>query len=236
MASTEQFGFVFAVTYLLVFTALLGLIPLDLQGSELTPDTIIPVDPVLVSGFSESQTINKTDMTTLYLTSFQYTLGDFDFIALYDPGTPTTIHIVAKSYWLGYLWFGDVDPAILTRPDGSQVGGISTTQIDSDATDGTIRYVMQLYYSGNSAGSLVIYWNTTAYATSQLAWDAGELYLLHGWGIGDSATANIGMLLIGLLTFTLPNVPTAIQVLFGAPYWASIVYILWFIFKEMIPF
>lgn len=209
------------------------MVPIDLQGQGTTPETIIPVDPVLVSGFSEDETFNKTVMTT-GLDSHQYTLGDNDFIAWYDAGATTTIRLAAKLYYFGVIWLGDLDAVVFTSQEGTNRGtGLTTTEIDADATDGSVRYSLQFYESGNSAGSLVIYWNTTAYATSQLAWNASELFLLHGWGIGDSATTNIAVLLISVLTFSLPNVPASIQVIFGASYWASIIYILWFIFKEM---
>ena len=80
------------------------------------------------------------------------------------------------------------------------------------------------------------YYNTTTYATASLAWDADALYFLHGVGIESTATNDIGALIISLLLLQLPEVPPLIAVFLAVPIWACIVYVLWFIIKEMIPF
>jgi hypothetical protein len=95
---------------------------------------------------------------------------------------------------------------------------------------------MILDVSGNSAGFLVAYWNTTTYSTAVLAWNADELYFIHGIGIDTSATANIGALLVGLLTLSIPEVPVLVNVFLAVPVWACIIYVLWYVVKEMIPF
>ena len=95
---------------------------------------------------------------------------------------------------------------------------------------------MQFTSSGAAAGALVCYWNTTTYATSSLAWASNELYMLHGVGIESTATNDIGALIISLLLLQLPQVPTLVNVFLAVPIWACIVYVLWFIIKEMIPF
>ena len=90
--------------------------------------------------------------------------------------------------------------------------------------------------SSSAAGALVLYWNTTTYATSSDAWDNDDLYMLHGVGIESTATNDIGALIISLLLLRLPEVPPLVNVLLAVPIWACIIYVLWFIIKEMIPF
>jgi len=106
------------------------------------------------------------------------------------------------------LWLGQVDEVKFMSPDGIDRGvDVSFTNIDSDADDGAVRYSMQFSTSGQSAGAFVFYWNTTTYSNSSLAWDADELYMLHGIGIESTATNDIGALIISLLLLQLPGVP-----------------------------
>ena len=76
----------------------------------------------------------------------------------------------------------------------------------------------------------------TEYEDPEDAWDNDVLILLHGLGIEDTATANIGALIISLLLLQLPEVPTLINIFIAVPIWACIVYVIWYIIKEMIPF
>ena len=108
--------------------------------------------------------------------------------------------------------------------------------MDTDDTDGSHRYDLKFIDSGDSAGKLVIYWNVTAYPDINDAWDNNALHILHGMGIEDTATANIGALIVSLLLLQLPDVPVLINLILVTPIWACIVYVLWFIIKEMIPF
>ena len=98
------------------------------------------------------------------------------------------------------------------------------------------RQDLRFTVNGDSAGKLVVYWNVTAYPAIADAWMAGDLQLLHGMGIEDTATANIGALIISLLLLQLPGVPVLVNMFLAVPIWACIVFVLWFIIKEMIPF
>ena len=142
----------------------------------------------------------------------------------------------AKEYWLG-IWFGFMDFCDFISPTGTNLGSVITfTTIDTYADNGTARFDL-LFESGTSdAGGLIIYWNTTTNEDSYNAWLDNELYFLHGVGISATATNDIGALLIGLLFFSLPDVPVLLQIIFVTPLWASIIYVLWYVIKEMIPF
>jgi hypothetical protein len=110
------------------------------------------------------------------------------------------------------------------------------SEIAGDAEDGAVRYDLKYTDSGNDAGGFVVYWNTTAYADPEDAWDNDVLFLLHGMGIDATAAGNIFSLLVKLLTFSLPDVPILIGIIIGVLPWACIVYLCWFIIKESLPF
>jgi len=223
-------GFVFSLIFIIVFSTLLASVPAGLQGTEIEVDTVIPIDAGLVTGFAERKNYTGAEFTA---GSYEYTLNNRDWIAL---ATSTTLTLVAKVYtW--FLWLGHVDPCNFVSTDGTDRGEeLAFTEITTDAEDGAVRYSLQLLLSGDSAGSFVVYWNTTTYDNATQAWDNDELYLLHGVGFDTSATSNIGALLVNLLLLQLPEVPVLVNVFLAVPVWACIVYVLWYVIKEMIPF
>lgn len=224
-------GFVFCVVYILVFATVLNTIPAGLQGSESTVETVVPIDPALVTGFAESESYCGDNFTSgLY----EYSLNEKDWIA-YDSGT--YFELVKKVKIGGFLWLGGVDQVRFKAEDGSDRGtALSLTEINTDAEDGQVRYSMTLILSGDSAGSFVVYWNTTAYATAALAHASNELWIIHGFGIEDLATNNIGALIVALLFFQIPEVPVLVNLFLAVPPWAAIAYLLWYFITSMIPF
>ena len=227
-------GFVFAVVFIVIFGALLASIPVGFQGTGDTIDLIIPVDPSILTDFTDAETYQKDNFTlvgSVYI--YEYNLANRDWIAATDE---ITFELAAKVY-LWFLWLGQIDQVKFTSPDGVDRGtDISFADIDLDSDDGAVRYSMQFTASGAAAGALVCYYNTTTHATASDAWDADGLYFLHGVGIESSATNDIGALIISLLLLQLPEVPPLIGMFLAVPIWACIVYVLWFIIKEMIPF
>ena len=231
----EMRGFVFCVTYLIVFSALLSSIPVGLQGAGTDVETLFPIDPSLTTGFSDYQ--NWTRAAYTGAGPFYFYDYSLDSKGWYSATDDDTIQIVRKIYTLGFLWLGQIDPCKFISPDGTDRGtAIALTTINSDADDGAVRYDLESYLNGESAGSLVAYWNTTKYDNSTHAWDNQELYLLHGVGIDSSATNNVAALLVGLLFFQLPDVPPLVNAILATPTWACVIFILWFVIKEMIPF
>ena len=228
-------GFVFAVVFIIVFSALIAAIPIGLQGVGDTVTPVIPVDPSILTDFTDYENYTASAFTELPAGYFfyEYNLADRDWIVATNE---IAFELSAKVYFW-FLWLGQIDQVKFTSPNSGDRGTqISFDEIDSDADDGSVRYSMQFTTSGKAAGALVLYWNTTTYDNSTLAWDNDELYMLHGVGIESTATNDIGALIISLLLLRLPEVPPLVNLFLAVPIWACIIYVLWFIIKEMIPF
>lgn len=232
----EMRGFVFSVVFIIVFSTLLSSIPAGLQGIENTVETVIPIDPSLVTGFSESENYTRAAFDFVgAIGTYEY--DDFDsknWIAATDD---IVIGITAKILAWGFLWLGQIDPCKFISPTGIDRGiDLALSTIALDAEDGAVRYSLEFTIQSDSAGSLVVYWNTTLYPDIADAWDNDVVYLLHGVGIDASATNNIAEILVGLLFLSLPNVPVLANLFLAVPVWACVVFIFWFVMKEMIPF
>ena len=235
MASDEMGGFVFSIIFIIVFSTLLSSIPVGLQGIGASPDTVIPVNPSLVTDFVNGEDFTRTDFSTGPPYSYLYVLGGRSWICYTVDNID--FYLSAKILIGGILWLGGLDDCKFISSEGEDRGtSINFTEIDSDADDGTIRYSLKYIDTGNDAGGFVFYWNTTTYSDSSDAWDADALYFLHGVGFDASATANIGALIVSLLFLQLPNVPVLVNMFLAVPIWACIVFVLWFVIKEMIPF
>jgi len=231
--ASEQRAFVFGVSFILIFATLLSTVPADFQGVDTSPDMVIPVNPSLVTGFSE--TANWTPAAIDAAENYAYDLGGYSW--LFSTISGSFFSLGSKVLIGGVLWLGQLDSCKFISEDGPDRGGVlSIVEIAEDATDGVIRYNLRSIGSGNSRGGFVLYWNTTTYTDPLDAYNADVLYFLHGIGLGESATSNIGALLVSLLFFQIPEVPLLINMFIAIPIWVSIVYVLWFVIKEMIPF
>ena len=235
MASSEQYGFVFAVTFIVLFSVLLSTIPVDFQGTAETPDMIVPIDPSLVTGFSATENYSRSALSGAPLFNYDYDLGGFTWtFRLVDD---LTFALGAHVLLGGVLFLGQLDSSKFISPDGDDRGGyLTTSEIDLDVDDGVVKYSLVSIGGGQSQGSLIFYWNTTTYSNATDAWDSYELYILHGMGFAESATSNIGALLVSLLFLQMPEVPLLVNILLVTPLWACIMFVVWFIIKEMIPF
>ena len=231
-SSNEMYGFVFAVLFLTFFAGLTAMIPVDLQGQESSPDIVIPVDPTLVSDWTDSEAFDKTDFTGVAGLYYLYnSLGGYDWECDFVTDTFT---VGAKIYFLGMVWLGGLDLVEFVNDNGTRYSSVSFDDLDSDMSDGTVRYDLYFTVSGNSAGGFIFYYNTTTYTDSSDAWDNNELFLVHG--VGFSPNSDIVSLLVGILFLQLPDVPLAINLLLASSPWASVIYIIWFIVKESLPF
>lgn len=233
--SSEQRGFVFSVTFIIIFAALLAAVPAGLQGTEETPSDLIPVDPSILTEFSDGENYTKDAFSISgALLVYEYTLGGKSWMCITDE---SYFIVTAKVLIAGILWLGHTDSCDFTSSQGQNRGNILTfSEIDEDAEDGTAQYTLQHVISGESGGGFIAYWNTTAYDNSTHAWDDDELYLLHGVGLETTATNDIGALLVSLLLLQLPGVPALFNIFIAVPIWACIIFVLWYIIKEMIPF
>ena len=235
--ASEQKGFIFAVVYILLFVGLLSMVPVDLQGSGGTATITAPIDPSLTSDFSASEEFVKSDFAGFLSLWYIYD-GDPDdmgytFECVFD--LVDTFTMGSHVLWFG-LWLGAYDWVTWKSPNGTvyPTTGLTFADIDNDMTEGVVRYDVTFSGTGQSAGGFIFYYNTTTYTDASDAWDNDKLYLLHG--IGFVPNANIVSLLIGLLFLQLPDVPVGIQLLINSPFYASIVFILWYIIKESLPF
>jgi hypothetical protein len=232
----EMRGFVFSLIFIIVFSTILSSIPVGFLGTGASPETVIPIDPSLLSGFDETQNYTKSAFTGTVKT-YAYSLGSRDWNCLWVDLTDDVFSLTALVYVFGFLWLGQTDPCKFLSPDGVNRGTtLAVSAIAEDAEDGTVRYSMLFTTTGEDAGSFLVYWNTTQYTDPQDAMDNDALYLLHGIGFSLTATTNIGALLVGLLFLQLPNIPVLVNMFIVVPIWACIVYVLWYVIKEMIPF
>jgi hypothetical protein len=229
---SEQRTFVFAVTFIVVFSALIGSIPVDFQGQGSTVETLIPVNPNLLSDFSAKEEYDKTDFSGIVTLFYVYELpvdGTTFECNYYD----NAFSLAAHTLFVG-LWLGGMSWVNFISDNGTNHGlSVSFSDLENDAEEGAVRYTLQYEDTGNSAGGFVFYWNTTTYVNPSDAWDSDELYLLHGVGI--TASTDIASLLLALMFLQLPEVPTLVNVLIITPMWAGIIFVLWFIIKSMIP-
>jgi len=235
MATSEQAGFVFAVAFIVLFAGFTAMVPVDLQGAEATTEILVPVDPSLVSDWTDYEDWNKTDMTpigTEYFFDYD-ALGGFDWRAWFTTITDS-FAVGAKVYW-GPFWFGTLDYVQFMSSTGKNYDtSLTLTDIENDAVEGTAKYNLIFSESGNDAGDLIFYWNETTYSDPSDAWDNSDLVLVHG--VGFAPNTNIVSLLVGILFLQLPDVPVEINLLLAVFPWASVVYIIWFIVKESLPF
>lgn len=230
---TEYRGFVVAVTFILLFSVIVSAIPSGYQGLDIEPEEITPVNPEILAGFAESEQYvfdNFTENLVGYY--YQYELGsrywqmtEFDDLGYFQ--------LYERILW--FVFQIRLDACSFISEDKTDRGtSLSFTEIDSDAIEGQATYSLKV--SGNSAGALIVWYNTTLYDNSSHAWDNEELWFLHGIGFESAATNNVGALVVSLLFLQLPDVPILLGLIIAAPLWASIGYLLWFIIKSMIPF
>jgi hypothetical protein len=231
----EMKMFVFAIVFIIIFSGLLVSVPTDFEGQGITPDGLTPVDPALISGFDDYEAWNMTDLNA-YNQYEYYAFNGRDWFFEYYQGTKDIV-LGAKIVYGGFLWFGQLDSCEFISNAGVNRGGVLTDEeIELDASSGSARYDLRYIIDGSDAGGFVIYWNVTAYASVSDAYAADKVNFLHGVGIGSNARMDIGSLLLGLLLLQLPDCPLLINLLLATPLYAAVIYLLWFIIKETLPF
>lgn len=227
----ELKGFVFALTFIVLFSAFIGSIPAGLQGTGATPDTLVNVNPDLTSGFAYSTNYSISNFTTGI---YEYELNSRDWIALADG---THYELARKVYLLGTFWLGQIEGYKFVSKEGSDRGTeLTYVEMTSDSSDGQSSYNIISTSSGNSGGTLICYWDTGTYDNATEAYTAGELWFVHGIGIVDSIGADILPLMIQLLTLSIPDVPVLLGIMLAIIPYSSILFLIWFIIKETLPF
>jgi hypothetical protein len=212
---------------------LLTTMPAALYGPAETPTMTKPLDPTLVSGFTDYESYQQSNFTP-FLTAYAhfYDLNGLTWWAATD--NATVFQLAAEVRYAG-LWLGGIDICDFVNANGTNRGNaLSFAEITLDSVQGTARYSLISEDSGANQGTLVTYWNTTAYTNATQAWLHDDLGILHG--IGFTPNTNIINLLLSLLTLSLPNTPVEINILLLMPVVVAIIYIIWFIVKESLPF
>lgn len=233
--ASEQYGFVFSVTFIIIMSAVLLACPTGLSGSGDEPEEIGNISPSLLGDYTNVVNWSKASYSGTPIAYFNYDLNSLHWSAMHT--ATGYFYVAAKDYIGGIIWLGGYWYCDFQAPDGTNRGSALTLdEIDADSSEGSVTYTMMYHANGKSAGGFIVGWDSDTYSSASDAWDAGEISLLHGVGFAETATNNIGALIVGLLTFSLPDVPVLLGLLIGTPMWACIFFILWFIIKEMIPF
>ena len=84
----EMRGFVFSIIFIIVFSTLLSSIPVGLQGTGASPETVIPVNPSLVTDFVNGEDFTRTGFSTGPPYKYEYDLGAVSYTHLTLPTTP----------------------------------------------------------------------------------------------------------------------------------------------------
>jgi len=230
----EMRGVVFAISYILIFSAFVSSIPVDLQGQGSFDDELTPINPNLLIDFSDLEQYFKGNFTGILTLSYVYDLpvGGTTYDCLFSTVTDEFAlgaHIIVLGVWLGGIEF-----LSFKNENGTDRGTLlSFTDIDNDAVEGTSRYTLTYEDTGNSGGGFIFYWNETTYSSSEDAWTADELYLLHGVGI--EVNTNIANLLLSLIFLQVPDMPILLNVIIIGPLWANIAYLAWWLITKSLP-
>jgi hypothetical protein len=204
-----------------------------MQGEAETPEVVTPLYPALATGYSDYEGWNMTDLSA-YDQYEYYGFNARDWLFSYYVGT---IQLGAKVVYGGFVWLGQLDSCNFISESGENRGGVlSTAEMEEDATEGVATYNLRYIVNGADAGDFVVFWNTSLYASADNAFAADDVYFLHGVGILSTAGADIGALLVGLLFLQLPECPPLINVILATPLYACVVFLIWFIIKETLPF
>jgi len=232
-----MYGFVFSVVYILLFTGILAAVPVGLQGGGGDIDLPVPIDPVYLTGFEETENYTRTAYTAgVGLYYYSYSMVNKDWQAVYtDIAEPNFFHTqkftVVPIVWVYYV-FNEFHNANGTNRGTS----LTIDEIELDAVDGIVRYDMFSSERGDNQGALLFYWNETLYADPEDAWDNDVLHQVHGAGFASSATNDVLSLVLSVLLLQLPDVPPLLGLFIAAPTWACIAFVCWYLITALIPF
>jgi len=229
---TEYRGFLFSIIFIIVFAGLVVAIPSGLEGQGLDPDRVVPLNTAIIFGFEAYE--NWTMVSLNAFDQYQYTFNLRDWSFSHYAGT---LQLGAKIKYAGFLWLGQLDSCEFISSAGVNRGAVLGSQeIDEDAENGTANYNLLYLVNGADAGGFVLYWNSTEYENSIDAFYADDVNFMHGVGLASTAPVDITSLLVGLLLLQLPNCPPLINLLLATPIYAAVVFLIWFIIKESMPF
>lgn len=221
----EMKGFVIVVSFLLIYSALLGTMPAGFTTDTYEAPSLGTIDPQLISGFDSYAMYNVTNYTA---SALDYSMGGHLWTSL-ESATVFTI------YYRTIIFF--IIPVYTTQEfsfEGASRGyELEWATVQDDAENGTVRYTATC---PQATTGVMFVWNSSDYQYCWDAWGNGSLTVIHGIGASAFAPQNALSLVLGMLTFSIPNIPTLIQVLLSAPIYACVAFLVWFFIKEVIPF
>jgi len=232
-----MYGFVFSVVYILLFSAFLGAVPVDLQGGGSDIDLPVPLDPVYLTGFEETDNWVRDNYTAgvgLYYRS--YALEGKDWQASYTTVTGLTFYHAQKFTVIPIIWIYLISCEFHLANGTNRGTSLTIDDIEGDAENGTVKYDMFSSERGDNQGALIFYWNTTDYTDPEDAWDNDALHLVHGVGFTTTASNDVLALVLAVLLLQLPDVPALLGLLISAPLWACIAFVVWYLITALIPF
>ena len=164
MPGDEQYAFVFSVTFIIIFSALVASVPIDFQGKGSTVETVTPINPNLLTDFANIKEFDRTDFIVIlgidYFT-YEIVVDSTTFEAQFDQ--TDSFSVGAHTLWIG-IWLGGYDWCEFITDNGTNYGtSVSFADIDNDADNGVVRYTLQYENAGTSAGGFIFSWNTTTY-------------------------------------------------------------------------
>lgn len=245
-SSGEIKGLILAVTFLSTFFIIVAMIPSDFvtESQEYTPSPVsVPeyFEAVDVQSFAETKNINLTDAS---LTE-HFTLGgwnvEFEYWHAYKGFSCRTY----SSWWI-FNW--DFDNFHWYDVDGIERSEYFTFLVQ-DREMCYLESIDQLYENYGNKGlkwnlkndhtQFVLYFgfNETKYNSPSEALSNDDLHVYIGVNFDKvNTTFNAWNLIGALLTFQLPNVHPAINMLISIPIWVLIAYLIYVLILKAIPF
>ena len=222
----EMKNFAVVVSVLLIYSALLGTMPAGFMTATYETPELADIDPQLIVGFENYVTMNSTNFTA---GGVDYDFGGHGWTAQVING------IFSLFYRTQFLIFIPVYTGTTLTFESFDRGDFLTWEtIYTDSEDGLARYTAKC---PQLTSGLVFTWNTTDYTYPWDAWGNGSLIIVHGVGANiANAPLDVLSLLLAMLTYSVADIPPLLQVLLNSPIYASVLFLVWFIIKEVIPF
>ncbi len=220
----EMKTFAFAVSFLLIYSAFLSTVPPGLLTDTYENPILSNLDPQLLVGFDSSVQYNSTTYTANY---YSYELGGYEW-ATWE--SVTSYKLGVKAIVFG-IWIDTAINWFINSEEEYRGTELTFVIMQEDSTNGTVRYTTSNRFV---TSAVVFYWNTNDYTYAWEAWGNDSLQVVHGIGASAEAPQNALSLVLGMLSFSIPGIPFLLQVLLSSPIYASIMYLIWFLIKEVI--
>jgi len=222
---------IFVVSFLGIFTLLVGAMPSQLYETE--PEYYGRDIPDYFEGhlqtavnFNDTVTINLTfngDSQNFYLNSEEFAVRSY-----LRSGTRTIVYQHnAKLFFISNWHFmtNPNDVVFIELDDANEFfdSGSNGSMFDLDCMHYTVTTILS--------------YNTTAYDDLTDAWNNNDIYCLVGWGISGTGTSTTSYGLVArLLFFQMPEIHPVLNAIIALPIWTCIAYLVYRLILLAIPF